>query len=71
MQQALVKIEAHGKGGKIEFNEKPNIDPQRIIKLIQSKEMRFDGPNRLRFTLGQHEAKQRIELVENILDMLK
>lgn len=67
----IVKIEAHGKGGKIEFNEKPTIDPQRIIKLIQTQQFRLDGPSRLRFMLPQHEAKERISLVEKIVDMLK
>ena len=68
----IVKIEANSKGGKIEFNEKPNVDPMRIIKLIQSQSLRFklDGPARLRFTLDKHEVKDRIRLVEEVLDKL-
>lgn len=68
----IVKIEANSKGGKIEFSEKPNIDPMKIIKLIQTQSQRFriDGPTRLRFNLDSHEPKQRIELIEKILDLL-
>ncbi|HSW70117.1 MAG TPA: TRCF domain-containing protein, partial [Gammaproteobacteria bacterium] len=68
----ILKIEANTKGGKIEFNEQPNVEPMKIIQLIQkrSAQFRLDGPNRLRFNLGEHERKDRIKLVENILMLL-
>lgn len=68
----IKKLEANSKGGKIEFNEKPNVDPMCIIKLIQnqSQQFRLDGPTRLRFTLSEHEGKNRIGLVEGILEKL-
>ncbi len=68
----ILKIEANNKGGKFEFNEKPNIDPLYIIKLIQmrSQQFRLDGPKRLRFTLPEHEPAARIGLVEKILEEL-
>lgn len=68
----IIKIEANDKGGKFEFNEKPNVKPETIIRLIQSKTQRFrlDGPTRLRFTLDNHEIKERISLVEKLLDEL-
>lgn len=68
----IVKIEANSKGGKIEFSEKPNIDPMKIIQLIQnqSKRFRLDGPTRLRFNLDTHETKQRIQLIDDILNLL-
>lgn len=69
----IMKIEANSKGGKIEFNEKPNIEPIKIIHLIQkqSANFRLDGPTRLRFNLNAHERKDRIELVTGILDKLE
>lgn len=69
----IIKIEANNKGGKIEFNEKPNVDPMRIIKLIQTKSQQFklDGPTRLRFTLPEHDIKNRLGLVEQILASLE
>jgi transcription-repair coupling factor (superfamily II helicase) len=68
----ISKLEANSKGGKIEFSERPNIDPMKIIKLIQNKAQvfRLDGPSRLRFTLPTHETKNRIALVENIINEL-
>lgn len=68
----IMKVEANAKGGKIDFSEKPNVDPMKIIKLIQTQSLRFklDGPTRLRFTLDTHEVKDRIRLVENVLEKL-
>ncbi len=68
----IIKIEANSKGGKIEFNEKPTIDPMKIIKLIQTqaKCFKLDGPARLRFTLTEHENTQRITLIDNIINLL-
>jgi len=68
----IIKIEANEKGGKFEFNEKPNIKPETIIRLIQMKTRRYrlDGPTRLRFTLDAHELKDRIELVKGYLEEL-
>ena len=69
----IIKIEANAKGGKIEFSDKPAVDPMKIIKLIQNPSQRYklDGPTRLRFTLDQHEPKDRIELVASVLQELK
>ncbi len=65
----ITKLEANNKGGKIEFIEKPHVDPLKIIKLIQRPDQRFrlEGPTRLRFTWDEHELTDRISLVEKIL----
>lgn len=65
----ILKIEANAKGGKMHFNDKPNIDPMALIKLIQNKSQQFklDGPNKLKFTLETHETKDRVALVERVL----
>ena len=66
----ITKIEANEKGGKFEFAEKPNVKPETIIRLIQTKPQRFrlDGATRLRFFLDQHEPKDRIGLVDKLMD---
>lgn len=68
----IIKVDANEKGGKFEFNEKPNVKPETIITLIQKQSHRFrlDGPTRLRFTLDKHEPAERIELVDKLLTML-
>ncbi len=69
----ILKIEANSKGGKIEFNDKPNVEPIKIIQLIQKRSayFRLDGPTRLRFNLDAHERQDRISLIENIVQLLK
>ena len=71
-QLGITKIEASSKGGKIEFNEKPNINPYQIIKLIQnqSKTFKLEGASSLRFILAPHDMKERIHAIENIINLL-
>lgn len=66
------KIEANHQGGKLEFIEQPMVEPMKIIQLIQkeAKYFRLEGPARLRFVLDAHERKDRIGLVEKIVDRL-
>ncbi|RDI48822.1 transcription-repair coupling factor [Aquicella lusitana] len=68
----IIKLEAGEKGGKFEFSERPQVKPETIIRLIQTKpqQYRLDGPTRLRFTLDTHEPKERIGRVEKLLDEL-
>ncbi len=68
----IIKIEANDIGGKFDFNQKPNINPETIISLIQQKSGQFklEGPNRLRFTLEKHPIEQRINLIDDLLKVL-
>ncbi len=68
----IIKLEANDTGGKIEFNETPNIKPETIIKLIQDKSQRFklDGPTRLRFVLDKHDKTDRVALIDDLLNQL-
>jgi len=56
------KIEAGPKGARIEFTDKPNIDPARIIALLQSAPQlyKLDGPNKLRITTDMPDADSRM-----------
>ena len=68
----IAKIEANAKGGKFEFNDQPNIKPETVIRLIQSKPKRYrlEGPGRIRLTLDQHEPSDRAVLIDALLDEL-
>jgi transcription-repair coupling factor (superfamily II helicase) len=68
----IIKIDATAKGGRIEFVEKPPIDPIKIIRLIQKQPDRFklDGNNRFRFTLEAHSPKDRAQKIKEILAAL-
>ncbi|SRR5579883_344019 len=66
----ILKIEANKNGGKIEFSDKPNIDPMQIIKLIQTqpKKFKLDGSTKLKFFLDEHKPTERLNQVKQILD---
>jgi len=66
------KIEAGPKGARIEFVEKPNIDPADIIRLLQSAPQRYrlDGPNRLRIVAELPDAPTRIQALQSLLAAL-
>jgi len=57
----------------IEFEEKPNVDPAIIIELIQKypETYKFDGKNRLRFTLQEDNVENKIMKIEQLLEDIK
>ena len=66
------KIEAGPAGGKIHFDAEPQIDPMRLITLVQTEPKRFklDGSQRLRFFAELADPGDRIPGVRAILDQL-
>lgn len=67
------KIELGEHGGRIIFTDKPNIDPVKIIQLIQIKgsPYKLDGKDKLRITKELADAQARITEIESLLAMLK
>lgn len=72
-QLGIRKIEAGEKGGRIDFTAQPNVDPLAIIKLIQKypQKYKFDGRERLRFTVEMPDVVSRLQTVENLLNSMK
>ena len=68
----IIKIEASSLGGKIEFGEKPNVNPLVIIQLVQKqpKKYQLDGASKLKFTLEMPTALERLTNVEHLLTLL-
>jgi len=66
------KIDVGEHSGKIVFNRNPNIDPMKIIELIQSKPQhyRFDGKQTLRIACQSVELEPRFRQVESLLNKL-
>jgi len=66
------KIDIGEVSGKIVFNSNPNIDPMKIIELIQrdSQQYRFDGKQTLRIVCQSGELEDRFKQVENLLKKL-
>jgi len=69
MQLGIEKIDIGEQSGKIVFNQKPNIDPLKIINLIQSNpgQYRFDGKQTLRITHQSDELEIRFIQTEDLL----
>jgi transcription-repair coupling factor (superfamily II helicase) len=68
----ICKLEAGPHGGRIEFTEKTTVDPLCIANLVryQPKIFQFDGAMAIRFKQPSHDAKQRITLVNHIMQQL-
>lgn len=77
------KIDAGPQGGRIEFGPNPQVDPLKIIKLIQEKPKQFalEGPHKLRFKeleplikenekINLENSKSRTELRETRIEAL-
>ncbi len=72
VELGIEKIDIGEQSGKIVFNPKPNIDPMRIIGLIQSKptQFRFDGKQTLRISCQNDELEPRFQEIETLLKEL-
>jgi transcription-repair coupling factor (superfamily II helicase) len=66
------KIDAGPRGIRIEFIEKPDVDPGAILRLLQSapRTYRLDGPNRVRILGDMPEVEARIKAIRRFLDAL-
>lgn len=72
-KMGIRKIEAHDKGGVIEFAEKNHVDPVWLIGLLQKspQHFRLDGPTRLKFFQDLSERKNRMEWVSQFLTQVQ
>lgn len=68
----IVKLDAGDKGGRIEFEAEPSIDPMVIINMIQRqpKHFKLDGASILRFTQPMEKPASRFTAVEALLGQL-
>ena len=66
------KIVVGGDVGTITFTEKPDIDPMKIILLIQNRPKRFklDGNEKLKFFWKMENKDDRLRVLEDVLDIL-
>lgn len=72
-KMGIRKIEAHDKGGMIEFAEKNHVDPVWLIGLLQKspQHFRLDGPTRLKFFQDLNERKTRMEWVTQFMTQVQ
>lgn len=71
-QLGILKISAGAEQGKLDFSEKPSIDPGALISLIQvhAKRYQMEGPQRLRFSLDSTSPEERIFEISTLLNKL-
>jgi transcription-repair coupling factor (superfamily II helicase) len=66
------KLDLGDKGGRLQFVERPSVDPMAVIKLIQGqpKLYQMDGPDKLRVKLELPDAASRVAAARGLLTML-
>ncbi|MFC3023461.1 transcription-repair coupling factor [Vibrio zhugei] len=64
------KIEAHERGGYIEFYPNADINPMFLVKLLQAQPQQFsmDGPTKFKFTLPLVDRRERVEFIKHMLN---
>ena len=67
------KLDLGDKGGRLQFVERPSVDPMAVIRLIQGqpKHYQMDGPDKLRVKLELPDAASRIAAARGLLTMLE
>ncbi len=67
------KLDLGATGGRIQFVEKPNVDPMSVIRLIQGqpKHYRMDGPDKLKITLELPDAATRLQAARGLFTALR
>ncbi|WP_449447566.1 transcription-repair coupling factor [Thermomonas brevis] len=67
------KLDLGAAGGRLQFTEKPAVDPMAVIRLIQGqpKHYRMDGPDKLRVTLELADAATRFSAARGLLAALR
>ena len=72
-QLGIARIEAGPQGGTIEFSDTTQVEPMKIIQLMQRQPTRYkmDGANKLKFTESTDDHPKRFMLIESLLNELK
>ncbi|MFC1237272.1 transcription-repair coupling factor [Vibrio sp. F74] len=67
------KIEAHDKGGYIEFYPNADINPMFLVKLLQGQAQNYkmEGPTKLKFTLPLADRRERIRFISDLLEQFQ
>lgn len=65
----LRKLDLGEAGGRVQFVEKPKVDPMAVIRLMQGQPQRYrmDGPDKLRITLDLPDAETRMQAARGLL----
>ncbi|GAM76454.1 transcription-repair coupling factor [Vibrio ishigakensis] len=64
------KVEAHEKGGFIEFYPDADINPMYLVKLLQAEPQKYamDGPTKIKFMQSLVDRRDRINFVHDLIE---
>ena len=64
----IVKIDASSDAIQLQFNPKADIDPTKLIALLQrDRRCRMNGPDKLRVSVGMEDINLRADFVKQLL----
>jgi len=68
----IQSVEAGAEGGRLRFDPDPQIDPARLVELIQQRprEFRLEGGDRLSFFREMPRLEERTEAVRELIEIL-
>ncbi len=68
-QMHIKKIEAHPKGGFIDFYPTADINPAFLVKLLQSAPQKYglEGPTKLKFAIPLTDRRERVRFINDLL----
>jgi len=64
----ILKLELAAEGGRIVFNDAPNIDPMKLIQLVQKRPWEFKllGQDKISFEYAESTVEQRVQWVKRL-----
>ena len=67
------KVDLGERGGRVVFQARPNIDPARLIRLIQDQPQHFrlEGSDRLKLVMELPDTETRLQALEQLLETLR
>lgn len=72
----IEKIDANAQGGRIIFNEHPNVNIPKILELVSKQPSHYQlhqlkGTQQLRFIINMEKTEDRFEIIKNILKNIR
>jgi transcription-repair coupling factor (superfamily II helicase) len=69
----ILKLELAAEGGRIVFNAAPNIDPMKLIQLVQKRpwEFKLTGQDKINFEYPESTVEQRVQWIKRLFNDIK
>jgi transcription-repair coupling factor (superfamily II helicase) len=67
----MARLDATAESVQIQFEEKPNVDPTRIIELVQKRGWKLAGPTKLRIEAKSETLAERFDTARRALELLR